>query len=289
MCFKKIKEKICSCSFLSRFLCCKKSDSCCNSDGEKKDNDLCCKSNESDKCCKKGKCCPGKFLVKLLFIFGLFYIFNTYFGFSNKAIENYVNKNPKVILESIERMIKDERGAKTQVSEEKVKEISSKISSDDMPFVGNKSGDKIVVEFFDYNCGYCKKANQEIADAVLKDKEIKVILVNTPILSEGSMWAAKASLGVFKLFPEKFANFHHKLIGSKQQITKDEIKKILKSSGVDLAKITSFMESKDSDEEIKKSYELMKELGIQGTPAFIIKGKLNPGFMQSSEIVSSFK
>lgn len=242
--------------------------------------------DSADGSCGTKKCCPCACLVKVVVFFAAFFVLNTYFGFSNKAIEKYIAQNPRKIIESVENMVKQEREKKTEESKGMAKEKFNEITSNSaMPFVGNKNGSKVVVEFFDYNCGYCKKADSEVAKAVHQDKNVKVILVNTPILSEQSFMAAKVSVAVFSAYPDKFADFHHKLIQMKK-IGMDEALNLAASLGIDKDKLKSYANSASVEEKLQNNYKIIQDIGIQGTPAFIIKGELIPGFATADDILS---
>ncbi len=243
-------------------------------------------------CDSQKKCCPMmmcgmKFVAMILFLF----IANTYLGFSNMAIDRYIQNHPRRIIDAVENMVKMERQKKTDDVKQKAGKISEKLIEDrSIPFLGNKNGDKVVVELFDYNCGYCRKAHGEILKSIAMDKELKFVLINTPVMSEASFVAAKAAEAVFKISSEHFAEFHNKIMSHPGQLTEQAVIAILKSvTQSRFSDVKKYMDSKENEEVIQKNYETMKEIGLQGTPAFIINKQLFPGFISADEIMKAFK
>lgn len=242
-------------------------------------------STEQTSCSTK-KCCPCKCLVKLAVLLCILFILNTYLGFSDKAIDKYIQNNPRRIIDAVENMVKNERQKRTEDGGKKAAKVADELANNsNIPFVGNKDGSKVVVEFYDYNCGHCRKAHNEVGKVVVGNHDVKLILVNTPIMSEASLIAAKASNAVFKITPEYFAEFHDKLMKTQGEVTANIVTSTLKSvvKGK-FDSVKSYMDSKENDDLVQKTYEMMKDIGLQGTPAFIVNKKLVPGFMTAKEI-----
>ena len=143
------------------------------------------------------------------------------------------------------------------------------------PIVGNANGDVPVIEFFDYNCGYCKKAFLDLAKLVDKDKKVRVIMKEFPILSKGSEEAAKVALAA--KMQGKYWEFHRALLQSQGQANEATSLKVAEKLGLDMARIKKDMASPEVQKEIDATRELATKMGIQGTPHFIVGDRIVPG------------
>lgn len=242
--------------------------------------------------CSTSKCCPCKCILKTIALLLVLFLANTYLGFSNLAIKRYIDNNPKQIISSIEKMMKDERDGKGKKAVENVGKVLQAISANEhLPYLGQKDAKNVIVEFFDYNCGYCRKANTDVNKLVKNRADVKVILVNTPIMSEASLVAAQASIAVFAVEPSKFEDFHHRLMSAKAQVSIKDVEAALMASvkGEKLKQVKDLMAGKEIETEIQTVYEQIQAIGAQGTPAFIVNGKFIPGYVSYDEIVAVLK
>ena len=136
------------------------------------------------------------------------------------------------------------------------------------PTAGNPSGDVTIVEFFDYNCGYCKRAFGDVAKIVEKDPKVKVVFKELPILSKGSEEGAKVALAA-KL-QGKYWEAHRALIGLRGEINEQTALKAVEKLGLDMAKLKKDMEGSEVKGEIETVRNLAQKMGIQGTPHFLV-------------------
>jgi protein-disulfide isomerase len=143
------------------------------------------------------------------------------------------------------------------------------------PVVGNANGDVPVIEFFDYNCGYCKKAFGDVAKLVDKDKKVRVILKEFPILSKGSEEAAKVALAA--KMQGKYWELHRALLQSQGQANEASALKAAERLGLDMTRLKKDMASAEVQKEIDATRELATKMGIQGTPHFIVGDRIVPG------------
>ena len=191
-------------------------------------------------------------------------------------IKDYLIKNPEVIKESIEALQqKQMQDMQKKAKESLTKNKDALFNNANAPFAGKADGDVAVVEFFDYQCGYCKKVSGDVAKLLANDSNVKVIYREMPILSEMSMVASKAALAANK--QGKYVAFHNALIDEKEHLTADKIFEVAKNVGLDVEKLKQDMEAKDVQEEISLSQKLFMELGLRGTPAFVIGSEVIPG------------
>jgi protein-disulfide isomerase len=191
-------------------------------------------------------------------------------------IKDYLLNNPEVLLEVQSvleaKMDKIQSERMATAIRDNAKEIFRPAAS---PTVGNMSGDVTVIEFFDYNCGYCKRAIGDLARLVEKDKKIKVILREFPILSKGSEEAARAALAA--KMQGKYWEFHRAMLENQGQANEAAALRVAEKLGLDMARLKKDMASADVKKEIDDTRKLAGKLGIQGTPHFLIGDKVIPG------------
>ncbi|MBW8728935.1 MAG: DsbA family protein, partial [Inquilinus limosus] len=143
------------------------------------------------------------------------------------------------------------------------------------PVIGNAQGDVTLVEFFDYQCGYCKRAQPDLERLVKQDTGLKVVLKEFPILGPASVTAARASLAA--KMQGKYLEFHTKMMGLKGQLTDQVIYDTAQQVGLDLDKLKQDMNDASVVAELRANMDLAQALGVQGTPAFVINDQIIPG------------
>ena len=138
--------------------------------------------------------------------------------------------------------------------------------------VGNPQGDVTLVEFFDYNCGYCKRAMTDMLDLMKNDPKLKVVLKEFPVLGEGSVEAAQvaAAVRMQDKTGKKYLEFHQKLLGGRGQADKARALAVAKEVGFDMARIEKDMASDEVRLQLEESFKLAEALGLNGTPSYVI-------------------
>ncbi|MDT2075974.1 MAG: DsbA family protein [Planktomarina sp.] len=152
------------------------------------------------------------------------------------------------------------------------------------PNLGNLSGDVTVVEFFDYNCPYCRKAGKTIQALLASDENVRVIYREWPILGEASVYAARAALAART--QGKYEELHWALMNGEGRATEASILKIARDLGVDITKLKLDMNSPAVEAHIAQSSALARNLGFTGTPAFIVGDRTAPGMLSVGEITA---
>jgi protein-disulfide isomerase len=191
-------------------------------------------------------------------------------------IKDYLLNNPEVLMEAqnaLEAKMEKIQGERTVAAiKQNAAEIFRPAAS---PIVGNAKGDVTVIEFFDYNCPYCKKAFHEVAQLVEKDKQVKLILKEFPILSKGSEETAKVALAA-KL-QGKYWEFHRSMQEAQGQTNEATALRIAEKVGLDMGRLRKDMASAEIKKEIDDTRTLAGKLGIQGTPHFLVGDRVIPG------------
>ncbi len=194
-----------------------------------------------------------------------------------RIVKDYLLQNPEILIEVGKEL--EKRQASMQVAEQKrlIVENKGQIFAAPTDFVlGNPNGDITVVEFFDYNCGWCKRAVDEIVKLTAADSNVKIVMKEFPIFGENSTVAAKAAMASIK--QGKYWEFHRALM-KERQVTKDNIFPIAEKVGLDVAKLKADMDNPEFDAAIKATSEIAQALGIEGTPGFIVDAKVNVGYL----------
>jgi len=188
-------------------------------------------------------------------------------------------ENPDIIMQAVAILQQREQeraasGANT---------VRLQLESDpNAPNLGNPEGDVTVVEFFDYNCPYCRSAGQTLQALLAADANVRVIYREWPILGEDSVIAARAALAARE--QGKYEAFHWALMNGEGRVTEAIIFKVARNLGMDVAKLEADMVSPAVEAHIALSNALAQQLGFTGTPAFIVGDKTAPGMLSFDEI-----
>lgn len=197
-----------------------------------------------------------------------------------RIVEQYLMDHPETILKSVDSY---QRKTMETRSTDAIKRNNDDLFRDQRsPFIGSEKADVVIVEFFDYNCGYCKKAFPELKSVVDGDKKLKVIFKDLPILGPTSETAAKWALAAH--MQGKYFEFHQAMMKHQGPITDDVLEKAAKEAGADVAKIKTDMNSTDVTVQIEKNKALANQMGISGTPAFVIGQEVIPGAVPKETI-----
>ena len=221
------------------------------------------------------------FLSILLIVLNLVFFFSTNYKTS-------IDEDKIVKIFSEDKSILPRILDKLEIIEEQnnIKNIAlyyKDLIKNDNLYLGNKNGKEIIIEFFDYNCGYCKRSFPEIMELVSENKDIKIILKELPVLGESSILASKASIASQK--QNKYFEFHQELINFSGLISLIDIKKISKELGINYEQLQKDMNSDETILLINESYRLADLIGVRGTPAFIINNNLIPGAIGKNEML----
>ena len=190
-------------------------------------------------------------------------------------------ENPEIIMQAVAILQQREKeqaasGANT---------VRLEVESDpNAPNLGNPEGDVTVVEFFDYNCPYCRSAGQTVQALLAADENVRVIYREWPILGDDSVMAARAALAARE--QGKYEAFHWALMNGEGRVTEALIFKVARDLGMDVAQLEADMVSPAVEAHIALSNALAQKLGFTGTPAFIVGDKTAPGMLNLDEIAT---
>ncbi|OKO67840.1 DsbA family protein, partial [Bradyrhizobium sp. AS23.2] len=138
--------------------------------------------------------------------------------------------------------------------------------------IGNRDGDVNFVEFFDYNCPYCKHAMVDMLSLMKSDSKLRVVLKEFPVLGPGSVEAAQVAVAVRMQDPtgKKYLDFHQKLLSGRGQVDKARAMAAAKEAGLDMAKLEKDLASPEINATLNENFKLAEEMGLNGTPSYVI-------------------
>jgi protein-disulfide isomerase len=194
-------------------------------------------------------------------------------------IKDYLLKNPEVLRDALDvlekRQTAEEQGKQRQAISSNAKLI---FDSPRGPSFGNPQGDVTLVEFFDYNCGYCKHAMQDVMQLAKEDPNLKVVFKEFPVLGPGSVDAAKVAVAVrMQDKGGKYVEFHRLLLGGRGEANKERALAAAKEAGLDMARIDKDLQSPEIAATLNESAKLAESLNLTGTPTFVIADELIVG------------
>ncbi|PZP55377.1 MAG: thioredoxin [Micavibrio aeruginosavorus] len=192
-------------------------------------------------------------------------------------MKDFIMKNPKVLMDSVNGYREQEQKTQEDAAVQALKDNWDYLAKGTLPDVGPKTADITIVEFFDYNCGYCKQGYEAVQKGLDNDKNVRFVFVDFPILSESSHLASKYALAAQK--QNKYFELHAELMKYKGPKTEESILNLAKSVGIDTAKLKADANSPDIEATIAKNTQLAQKLAISGTPAFIIGDQVIRGYI----------
>ena len=199
-------------------------------------------------------------------------------GEIERIVRDYLLANPEVIEEAINALrAKREQeavAAQTAAIEEKREAI---FNSPNQMVLGNPQGAITLVEFFDYNCGYCKRALSDMTALIDANPDLRVVIKEFPILSEASVEAARISVAVKDTAPESYLKFHGELLSRPGQASVDKALEIAEDLGLDAEALRAAANAEGVTRNLQEVQELAQALGISGTPSYVIGRELVPG------------
>jgi len=194
-----------------------------------------------------------------------------------------IRENPEIVMEAVAILQKREDDAQTAQTQSVLSNQRQMLERDpNAPVLGNPEGDVTIVEFFDYNCPYCKRAMPEVQALLASDKNVRLVYREWPILGEGSVFATRAALA--SRAQGKYEEMHWAMMGLKGRIGEERVMKVAKDLGLDLDKLRADMNSPEVEEHIATSMQLAQALGFNGTPSFVIGQSLVPGFVEQAQL-----
>ena len=202
----------------------------------------------------------------------------------NPLIESFLMSDPKILQRMSVALDSTLRAEEREQSTAAIASMQDAIFNDpNQIVVGNPDGDVTLVEFFDYNCGYCRAALPDMAALLAEDPNLRVIFKEFPILSNESIDAARVAVLVGESDVD-YWTFHEALFTSRGKVDKDVALAAATDLGLSQVNLELSMGSAGVAEQIQSSYEIAKALNITGTPTYIIGNEIIPGAIGIDEL-----
>ncbi len=207
-------------------------------------------------------------------------------------IYNYLKENPESIVTAFnEARDKREQEEMARTQEEIEKKMSELNNDAGTPYAGAANGDITIVEFFDYNCGYCKRVTPDLIKLIEEDKGVKLAIKDFPILSPQSMENAKGALAVHKIDSGKFLDFHIAMMKTTPR-NNQQLYAMAEKHGIAQEDLKKAMEDPAVTNQIRKNMALGQSIGVRGTPFFVVNGQPVRGAVdleQFKQIIKSIR
>ncbi len=198
-----------------------------------------------------------------------------------KIVHDYLVNNPEVLIEASQAIQKKQQDNMRQQARSAIESNAKQLFSGKLTTLGNPKGDVTLVEFFDYQCGHCKKMVPVVDSLIEKDKNLRVIYKEFPIFGESSEVASRAALAA--AMQGKYKAFHAALINKKSRLNKKAIFAEAKKLGLNMAKLKKDMQSKEVTDTLAENKKLAEKMMLMGTPAFVVAKTPQGNFVKGSE------
>lgn len=194
------------------------------------------------------------------------------------VVREYLLREPQVLVEVLgaleEQRALETAGAQAEAIAAAGPELTA---SPEGTVLGNPDGDVTIVEFFDYNCGFCQRAHADMAQLIESDPQLRFVLKESPVLGPQSEEATRISLAVRELAPERYAEFHSQLLMQAGPANEAEALRIAGEMGLEETELRKTSRSPAVVSALQESARLLAALQITGTPSYVVGGELVAG------------
>ncbi|RAI39775.1 DsbA family protein [Rhodoplanes roseus] len=188
-------------------------------------------------------------------------------------VRDYLLKHPELLQDVMAELEKKQAVAEAEKAKAAVQTHAAALfNSPRQVVIGNPQGDVTLVEFFDYNCGYCKRALSDLQELMQADPKLRVVLKEFPVLGEGSVEAARvaAAARMQDKTGKKYFDFHQRMLSARGQADKAKALAVAKEAGFDVARLERDMSSDEVRTSLQESLRLAEALGLNGTPSYVV-------------------
>jgi protein-disulfide isomerase len=207
-------------------------------------------------------------------------------------VKNYLMQHPEIVQDAIEALYRRQKEADADKVRITIKENKATIfDSSHQVVLGNPQGNVTMVEFFDYNCGFCKRALPNMLTLLKTDPDLRFVLKEYPVLGPGSVDAAHVAVAarMQDQSGKKYMEFHQKLLGDRGPADKAHALAVARDVGFDMARIEEDMNSDEVKTTIEENLKLAEALGVSGTPSYVVGREVVPGAVGVDELREKIK
>jgi len=201
-------------------------------------------------------------------------------GEIEKIVREYLLSHPEVLQDAMAELEKRQNAEDAEKHLAAIKDNATAIfSSPRQVNLGNLQGDVTMVEFFDYNCAFCKRAMSDMLDLLKNDPKLRIVLKEFPVLGEGSVQAAQVAVAVRMQDKtgKKYLDFHTKLLGGRGPADKARALAAAKEAGFDMTRLDKDMQSDEVKQTLEENLKLAEGLGLNGTPSYVFPSEVVVG------------
>jgi len=206
------------------------------------------------------------------------------------TIRNYLIANPEIVRDAIDALQQKEDAAAQVAQAATIKDNGDELFDSKREVVlGNPKGDVTLVEFFDYNCAYCRHAHADMLQLLKSDPNVRIVLKEFPILGDGSVQAAQVAVAVLLTAPDKYLDFHDELITTPGPVDGAKALAVAADIGLDQDKIKTVAASDEVKANLDEVRDLATKLNLTGTPSYATKLKVVVGAVGYDQLVQEIK
>ena len=203
-------------------------------------------------------------------------------------IRAYLMEHPEVLMEAIQVLEARRAADEIRADAEMIASNAQQLFHDPNSWVGgNPDGDVTLVEFSDYRCGYCKKAHPELQELLRRDPNIKLVVKEFPILGPDSVTAARIATAALDLDSAKYGALNDALMNFEGPLSEAAAYQIAKHVGYDIAALKARAASAEIEARISDTYALAQEMGLQGTPSFVLGNRIIRGYLPVDQLLTA--
>ncbi len=197
-----------------------------------------------------------------------------------------IRANPEIVMEAVGILQRRDAAEAEARAQETLGTARDRLERDpNAPVAGNPDGDVTVVEFFDYNCPYCRRAADQVAALVDEDDMVRIVYREWPILGEGSVAASRAALAARE--QGGYEAIHAAMMAANGRLDEAAVLRIAGDVGLDVDRLRADMDAPEVQAHIDASMALAEELGFTGTPSFVIGDTRAPGLIDAGQMIEA--
>lgn len=205
-------------------------------------------------------------------------------------VRQYIMDNPAIVFEAAQKHQQNEQSKADEAARQTlVKKKDEIFNNPSYQVLGDPKAKIAFAEFMDYNCGYCKHAYKDLAELVAEKKNVKIVLIDSPILGDSSVLAAKYALAARDFGPGKYLAYHAALMQFTGPKTEENLKKLATDNGMDPEKLKEAAMKPAIQDQINKNMALFRDLDLGGTPAFLTPDRIINNFMGKDTLMQIVK
>ena len=205
-----------------------------------------------------------------------------------EIVREMLRTQPDIVIEAIREYQARQEAQERELRRQAIAELGADLHADpDSPSYGNEQGDVVIVEFFDYRCGFCRRMTDSIFQVVDADTRVRWVFKEFPVLGAESELAARAALAARN--QGKYVEFHRVLMTGPTSFNEAILAQLARSVGIDPLQLRKDMEDPSIVEALRRNAEIAERIGIRGTPAFVINDQFYGGAMSAENLAQAIQ